>query len=69
MAIMCVTNASLFGPDLGEANACANRIFDILDSETPINPLIYSENPTNYKEMKEFGESKIQGRIEFKNVW
>mmetsp|Transcript_36972 Transcript_36972/g.35679 ORF Transcript_36972/g.35679 Transcript_36972/m.35679 type:complete len:163 (+) Transcript_36972:744-1232(+) len=62
-------NSVNYGPDIGQANQSANRIFSIIDSPSEINPLLERENPSSIKGLEQRHVTRSKGEIEFKNVW
>jgi len=69
MAFVSVTNASTFGPDIGQANQSANRVFDVIDAPSEIDALLPYENPTNLKLDFRHKQLPVLGDIEFQGVW
>ena len=61
MGSMQAGNAASFGPDMGKAEAAADRVFKIIEHPSKINAM---DDETQIDEGKEF-----KGKIEFKNVW
>jgi ATP-binding cassette subfamily B (MDR/TAP) protein 1 len=60
---MAAANASSFAPDIGKANAAADKIFKIIDTKSRIDPL--DENTESGKR----DLVNFRGEIEFINVW
>lgn len=57
--------AMAMGPDMAKATAAATKIFKIIETPSQINALAIDKDPTK----KLIDLSKVEGKIEFKNVW
>jgi ATP-binding cassette, subfamily B (MDR/TAP), member 1 len=58
-------SASAFGPDMGKAMAAAKRIFKIKEYPSQIDAIQINEDSEKIR----LDLNKVEGRIEFKNVW
>lgn len=62
---MAAGDAQQFGPDMGKANAAADKIFKIVDAKSEIDPLGSDEVAKKGITLDE----SFNGEIEFQNVW
>ena len=70
IAIFCIFygaagagQANQFGPDVGKSLSAGQKVFQILDSPTLINPMQIDEKAVK------INKADFKGVIEFKNVW
>lgn len=65
-AAWAMAQANQFGPDMAKAQVAANKVFNILDLPSLIDPLDNKEAQQKVMEMTPKG---FVGNIEFKDVW
>ena len=58
-------NAVALGPDAGKASGAAKKIFRIIEQDSKIDAIEMDEK----KAGKDIDFDKIQGKIEFRDVW